>query len=111
MCLDLVPELSLWACCSDVRGDVLGGLGAVGGLSERSTKIRKIRHIGRLLLACILCLLCFLEHLGFYFRNSFFARELVDLMFCSTPLFVFVSVFAIIVGVCLGMRVFRCFFW
>ena len=110
MCLDLVPELSLWACCSDVRGDVLG-LGAVGGLSERSTKIRKIRHIGRLLLACILCLLCFLEHLGFYFRNSFFARELVDLMFCSTPLFVFVSVFAIIVGVCLGMRVFRCFFW
>ena len=50
MCLDLVPELSLWACCSDVRGDVLGGLGAVGGLSERSTKIRKIRHIGCLLL-------------------------------------------------------------
>ena len=111
MCLDLVPELSLWACCSDVRGDVLGGLGAVGGLSERSTKIRKIRHIGRLLLACILCLLCFLEHLGFDFRNLFFARELVDLMFCSTPLFVFVRVFAIIVGVCLEMRDFRFFCW
>ena len=47
MCLDLVPELSLGACCSDVRGDVLGG-GTVGGRSERSTKIRKIRHIGRL---------------------------------------------------------------
>ena len=67
----------MWRC--------LGG-GAVGGRSERSTKIRKIRHIGRLLLACILCLLCFLEHLGFDFRNLFFARELVDLMFCSTPL-------------------------
>ena len=88
----------------------LGG-GAVGGRSERSTKIRKIRHIGRLLLACILCLLCFLEHLGFDFRNSFFARELVDLMFCSTPLFVFVSVFVIIFGVCLEMRDFRFFFW
>ena len=49
MCLDLVPELSLWACCSDVRGDVLGG-GAVGGRSERSTKIRKICFVGRLLL-------------------------------------------------------------
>ena len=60
MCLDLVPELSLGACCSDVRGDVLGG-GTVGGRSERLTKIRKIRHIGRLLLACILCLVCFLE--------------------------------------------------
>ena len=91
MCLDLVPELSLGACCSDVRGDVLGG-GAVGGRSERSTKIRKIRHIGRLLLGCILCLLCFLEQLDFDFRNSFFAREVVDLMFCSTPLFVFVCV-------------------
>ena len=110
MCLDLVLELSLRACCSDVCGDVLGG-GAVGGRSERSTKIRKIRHIGRLLLACILCLLCFLEHLGFDFRNLFFARELVDLMFCSTPLFVFVRVFAIIVGVCLEMRDFRFFFW
>ena len=86
------------------------GGGAVGGRSERSTKIRKIRHIGRLLLACILCLLCFLEHLGFDFRNSFFARELVDLMFCSTPLFVFVSVFVIIFEVCLEMRDFRSFF-
>ena len=60
MCLDLVPELSLWACCSDVGGNVLGG-GAVGGRSERSTKIRKIRHIGRQLLACFFCLLCLLE--------------------------------------------------
>ena len=60
MCLDLVPELSLWACCAGVRGDVLGE-GAVGGRSERSTKICKIRHIGRLLLACVLCLLCFLQ--------------------------------------------------
>ena len=110
MCLDLVLELSLRACCSDVCGDAWGG-GAVGGRSERSTKIRKIRHIGRLLLACILCLLCFLEHLGFDFRNLFFARELVDLMFCSTPLFVFVRVFAIIVGVCLEMRDFSFFFW
>ena len=41
------------------------------------------------------------------FANSFFARELVDLMFCSTPLFVFVCVFAIIFGVCLEMRDFR----
>ena len=66
MCLDLVPELSLWACCSDVRGDVLGG-GAVGGRSERSTKSRKIRHIGRLLLGCILCLLCVFGAIGFSF--------------------------------------------
>ena len=106
MYLDLVPELSLWACCSDVGGGVLGG-GAVGGRSERSTKIRKMRHIGCLLLACVFCLLCFLGQLGFDFRNSFFARELVDLMFCSTRLFVFVCVFAIIFGVCLEMRDFR----
>ena len=45
------------------------------------------------------------------FANSFFARELVDLMFCSTLLFVFVCVFAIVVEVCLEMRDFRSFFW
>ena len=44
------------------------------------------------------------------FANSFFARELVDLMFCSTPLFVFVCVFVIILEVCLEMRDFRFFF-
>ena len=110
MCLDLVSELSLWACCSDVRGDVLGGGGRLG--VGQNVRRRFVRYVtSDVYCFCILCLLCFLEQLGFDFRNSFFARELVDLMFCSTPLFVFVSVFAIIVGVCLEMRDFRFFFW
>ena len=104
-----MPEL-FWGLVVQMLVEMSWGGGAVGGRSEFSTKIRKIRHIGRLLLACILCLLCFLEQLGFDFRNSFFARELVDLMFCSTLLFVFVCVFVIILEVCLEMRGFRFFF-
>ena len=61
----------------------LGG-GAVGGRSEFSTKIRKIVTSD---VNCWLVFFCtvFAGVSGFGFKKkSFFARELVDLMFCST---------------------------
>ena len=78
-----MSELSLWACCSEVGGDVLGGGRLVVGQNFRRRFVRYVTSD----VNCWLVFFCtvFAGVSGFGFKKkSFFARELVDLMFCST---------------------------